>query len=191
MNEARRELVQHKMNELVETRNEEGKYRQPFKKYIFMTTAPLGIAGLLAVKMMDKNGLPAVVLNDSPVYDKNLGEKVYKGSVRCPHTYQFLSNVNQSGMAYCAGHECECGISVIVDKLHLFLISCHMNLMEGFMRKIVVISVKTEKLSWTSLTYIWILTAIYLILRMMGNVSLMTSRSMLHMEKTLNCRTSY
>lgn len=120
LNEARKELVHRKMNELEEIENEDGKYQQPFKKYIFMTTAPLGIVGLLAVKMMDKSELPAVVLNDTPVYDKNLGKKVYKGSVRCPHTYPFLSNVNQSGMAYCAGHECECGISVIADKLHPF-----------------------------------------------------------------------
>ena len=120
LNEARKELVCQKTDELEEIENEHGKYKQPFNKYIFMTTAPLGIVGLLAVKMMNKNGFPAVVLNDTPVYDKDSGRKVYKGSVRCPHIYQFLSNVNQSGMAYCAGHECECGITVFVDKLHQF-----------------------------------------------------------------------
>jgi len=45
-------------------------------------------------------------------------KRMSAGSVRCPHTYPFLSKVNQSGMAYCAGHEC--GIAVIADKLHLF-----------------------------------------------------------------------
>lgn len=120
LNEARKELVHRKMEELEETENEDGKYEQPFGRYIFMTTAPLGVAGLLAVRMMDKSGLPTVILNDAPEYDKDLNQKVYKGSVRCPHTYSFLSNVNQSGMAYCAGHECECGISVIADKLHPF-----------------------------------------------------------------------
>lgn len=114
LNEARKELVSNKMDEL------EGKYEQPFGKYIFMTTAPLGVAGLLAVSMMNKNGLPAVILNDSPLYDEKLGKKVYKGSVRCPHIYHFLSNVNKSGLALCAGHECECGITVIADKLHEF-----------------------------------------------------------------------
>ncbi len=120
LNEERKELVRHKMNELEEIENEDGKYQQPFKKYIFMTSAPPGIAGLLAVRMMEQGGLPAVVLNDTPVYDGNLGKKVYKGSVRCPHAYQFLSNVNRSGFAYCAGHECECGISVFADKLQPF-----------------------------------------------------------------------
>ena len=70
LNEARKELVHRKMEELEETGNEDGKYKQPFGKYIFMTTAPLGVVGLLAVNMMNKNGLPAVVLNDTPVYDK-------------------------------------------------------------------------------------------------------------------------
>ena len=120
LNEARKELVHRKMEELEETGNEDGKYKQPFGKYIFMTTAPLGVVGLLAVNMMNKNGLPAVVLNDTPVYDEDSGKNVYKGSVRCPHTYRFLTNVNQSGMAYCAGHECECGINVIADQLHQF-----------------------------------------------------------------------
>lgn len=120
LNEARKELVRHKMDELEVNENEDGKYEQPFSKYIYMTTAPLGIVGLLAVKMMDKKGLPTVVLNDTPIYDERYGRKVYKGSVRCPHTYQFASNVNRSGMAYCAGHECECGITVIADKLYQF-----------------------------------------------------------------------
>lgn len=120
LNEARKELVHRKMDELEGIGNEDGKYEQPFGKYIFMTTAPLGVAGLLAVNMMNKNGLPAVVLNDTPIYDKDSGRNVYKGSVRCPHIYPFLSNVNQSGMAQCAGHECECGISVTADKLHSF-----------------------------------------------------------------------
>lgn len=120
LNEARKELVHCKMNELEEIGDGDKTYKQPCGKYIYMTTAPLGIAGLLAVKMMDKNGLPTVVLNDTPVYDQDLNQKVYKGSVRCPHTYPFLSKANQSGMAYCAGHECECGISVIAEKLHPF-----------------------------------------------------------------------
>ena len=49
LNEARKELVRHKMDELEENENEDGKYEQPFRKYIYMTTAPLGIVGLLAV----------------------------------------------------------------------------------------------------------------------------------------------
>ena len=43
LNEARKELVHRKMEELEETGNEDGKYKQPFGKYIFMTTAPLGV----------------------------------------------------------------------------------------------------------------------------------------------------
>lgn len=126
LNDSRKELVEQKMNEIEGIETESGIYKQPYSKYIFTTTAPVGVAGLLAVKVMNKTGLPVVILNDEPVYDASLEMNVLKGSVRCPHSYEFLTHVNSSGLAYCSGHECECGISVVPDKLNdLYEFLCH------------------------------------------------------------------
>lgn len=120
LNEQRKELVNEKMDEIKEVEKENGTYKQPYGKYIYTTSAPISVLGLIATKVINENSLPAVVLNDKPIYDETLKAEVYKGSVRCPHSYQFSTNVNKSELAICSGHECECGISVYPEKLDDF-----------------------------------------------------------------------
>lgn len=116
LNEQRKELVLEKMNEIKEHET----YKQPYDKYIYTTSAPVSILGLLATKVMNENSLPTIILNDTPIYDEILKANVYKGSVRCPHSYQFSTNINKSELAICSGHECECGISIYPEKLDDF-----------------------------------------------------------------------
>lgn len=85
---------------------------------VLMTSAHAGILGLMAARVMEEIGLPCVILNDTPGFDRELGEMCYYGSARSFSWYPLLSSVNASGYAVCAGHESACGIKVPVKYLH-------------------------------------------------------------------------
>lgn len=113
LSKQRKDLVKKSYEEMIVDND----HVQPFGSIVFTSSAPSGLLGLLAQDALTATGLPAVVLHDTPEYDEELGEMVYKGSARSPKTYAFLSNVNKSGLAVCRGHEPSCGITVKVDNL--------------------------------------------------------------------------
>lgn len=90
---------------------------QPFADIIYMTSAPSGVLGLLAQKIITETQLPAVVLSKELRFDDGLGEWVYDGSIRSPKWYPFLSRVNSSGFGKCSGHEVACAITVPSSKI--------------------------------------------------------------------------
>lgn len=99
LNEQRKVLVEQY---LIQIHNETNIHAP----YIYVTDAPAGFAGLLAMRLTQESREPTIVVrwND----DK------YEGSVRSPEWYPFLTaieNMNDDRVK-AAGHEAACGISI-------------------------------------------------------------------------------
>jgi single-stranded-DNA-specific exonuclease len=102
LNDERKALEQKYIQEILST-------PQPYAPYAYITTAPLGIVGLIAQKLMLASGEPTVVLvNDD-------GNK-YHGSGRSPEWYPFFTRVHDK--FYVGGHDVAFGIG-ITDKREL------------------------------------------------------------------------
>lgn len=97
LNAERKQLVTEFMDEIHET-------DQPFAPRAYLTTAPSGIVGLLAQKLMNEtNDGPCIVLREED-------GGVLKGSGRSPGWYPFLARTSQIGV-YAAGHNEAFGVS--------------------------------------------------------------------------------
>lgn len=96
LNVRRKELVEKYMAELSET-------SQPLQPYVYKSSAPAGILGLLAQRKSDESGLPCVVLTD---------DGTIHGSGRSPFWYAFMTRMRAEGFQL-AGHDVAfgCGFS--------------------------------------------------------------------------------
>ncbi|XP_068917777.1 single-stranded-DNA-specific exonuclease RecJ-like [Tenebrio molitor] len=98
-NDKRKELVIQYMEDIASE-------DQPFAPYVYLTDAPAGVLGLLANKLMDKQGCPAVVLHRPD------GPGQVSGSARAPMWYPLNSTVNGYEGFSAIGHEQACGVRV-------------------------------------------------------------------------------
>lgn len=127
LNIERKELVTRELDNILNS-------SQPFAPYIYITNARAGILGLLAMKLMEKSGLPTFVFNDEGAGTSGMR---YHGSGRSPEWYSCISNLRNmipcyySCLAslnvdiYMAGHElafgCGCRDDGALTKLFEFL----------------------------------------------------------------------
>ena len=111
MNEERKLLVEEYLDAMDES-------NQPYAPYIYMTDAPAGLLGLLAMRKMLVNGMPVIVLNKT--------SHGYSGSGRSPEWYPFLERTKTLPI-YAAGHEGAFGVRIdedsVFDMLFMFLTS--------------------------------------------------------------------
>ena len=110
LNDKRRRLVEKYMKEMLEV-------PQPWGPYIYITKAPGGICGLMAQRVTQDRGYPAIVLRDNG--------NGYSGSGRCPGWLPFLSSMPANASWYAAGHENAFGVAAendaVIDDLAAFL----------------------------------------------------------------------
>lgn len=97
LNEERKELVKKHSAILEET-----KATQQYAPYIYFSDAPSGILGLLAMEIMNKTGMPAIVVRQEE------NGKIH-GSGRSPKWYKFLTNTVPHGFSP-SGHNPAFGI---------------------------------------------------------------------------------
>ena len=88
LNEQRKELVAFYMAEISST-------DQPFAPFIYFSSAPGGILGLLATKLLHMSGTPTIVVNNS---DKNAD--TFSGSGRSPEGYDFMEALARIGISH-------------------------------------------------------------------------------------------
>lgn len=103
LNENRKALVKDCMETLLNT-------EQPYAPFIYTGDVPLGIAGLVASKLMDMTGLPTLVLSQN-----NDGD--FAGSGRSPEWYPFIANTKDCNGIGARGHEGAFGAFVDSDKM--------------------------------------------------------------------------
>ena len=112
LNEERKELVKKHSAILEETKS-----TQQYAPYIYFSEAPSGILGLLAMEIMNKTGMPAMVVKQEE------NGKIH-GSGRSPKWYKFLTNTIPHGFSP-AGHNPAFGIKFTdldeVNKMKEFL----------------------------------------------------------------------
>lgn len=101
LNNDRKQSVADYMNLIANADNK-------FAPYIYITSAPEGILGLLATQLMQKSGVPTVVLH------KDSGNG-YAGSGRSPEWYSFLTRCCNAGF-HVSGHEAAFGMSLTDDR---------------------------------------------------------------------------
>lgn len=97
-NELRREQTQVWLDELLER-------DQPFAPYVWLSSAPAGMLGLIAGRLCEDNGVPTVVASpreDDP--DFAIG-----GSARAPEWFPIISTLVPLGYT-ALGHEQACGV---------------------------------------------------------------------------------
>lgn len=75
----------------------------PFSRVFVLSGVPGGVCGLVAQKMADYTTGPVAVFLER-------SDGSFAGSARSFGGYPFLSSVNESGTAFCAGHQEACGI---------------------------------------------------------------------------------
>lgn len=109
LNERRKAEVVAYMQELADT-------EQPYAPFVYISTAPSGILGLLAMKLIAGSGLPTMVLSKSG--------NSYHGSGRAPDWYPALDMLKAEGF-FAAGHQGAFGLGVTdareLKSLHAFL----------------------------------------------------------------------
>lgn len=103
LNEQRKVLVEQY---LMQIQNETNVHAP----YIYVTDAPAGFAGLLAMRLMQASGEPTIVVRKT--------DDGYEGSVRSPEWYPFLTVAREMNddRVSAAGHEAACGISIADDE---------------------------------------------------------------------------
>lgn len=102
LNQERKEVVRAYYEDMLGT-------DQPFAPYVYLSNAPSGLLGLLAMKVHTSSGEPVFVLRQ----DGN----VYHGSGRTPSWFPGLSILRDEGF-YVSGHESAFGIG-FTDKTEL------------------------------------------------------------------------
>ena len=103
LNEQRKVLVEQYLMQIHEAPNVHA-------PYIYVTDAPGGFAGLLAMRLFQDSGEPTVVVRKT--------EKGYEGSARSPEWYPFLTairDMHHDGVS-AAGHEGACGVVIDNDE---------------------------------------------------------------------------
>lgn len=88
LNEERKELVKTHLDLVLSM-------EQPFAPFVYHSTAPSGILGLLSMKLMLLTGMPNVVLRED--VEEGTGNMYLHGSGRSPEWYSFLSRVTEDG----------------------------------------------------------------------------------------------
>lgn len=88
LNEERKSLVKEHLDLILSV-------PQPFAPFVYRSSAPSGILGLLSMKLMLLTGMPNVVLREDA--DDDTGSMYLHGSGRSPEWYPFLSRVTESG----------------------------------------------------------------------------------------------
>lgn len=101
-NDARKELVANKLNEILIA-------PQPYAPYIYISDAKPGILGLLATKLMQRSGVPTFVMADYGV--KTDGNR-YSGSGRAPEWFNAITLLHDIDYFFIAGHEQAFGCGV-------------------------------------------------------------------------------
>lgn len=94
---------------------------QPFAPYLYLTDAPLGIAGLLATKLMDATAGPCMVGRIDVDDDGNC---VFHGSGRSPEWFPFLKLNPAPDLLGALGHEGAYGFVMELDDEALWKDSC-------------------------------------------------------------------
>lgn len=102
MTENRKHMVDDFFNEMTSPESD-----QPWAPYIWFTDAGTGIMGLLAQRLRDMTGEPALVVGRTP--DEN-GE--YRGSGRSPDWFPFLTACAGKDFVHAAGHEAAFGVFI-------------------------------------------------------------------------------
>lgn len=91
---------------------------QPWAPYIYVTTAPAGLRGLLAQRFLSMTGLPVLVVAETD-------DGSYIGSGRCPSWFPFLDIVGSLDFVHPAGHNVAFGVkldgSLACDDMFSFL----------------------------------------------------------------------
>lgn len=107
LNHERKELVAKKLHEALS-------FDQPFAPYVYISDADPGILGLLAMKLLQKNGVPTFVLKD---YGENNKPNRYSGSGRSPEWFNSITLLSNVDYLFIAGHEQAfgCGIKTATD----------------------------------------------------------------------------
>lgn len=112
MNEQRKALVESYMQQV-------DLDDQPWAPYLYTTKAPGGMLGLMANKLMQRSGVPTLVVHDHEVDGKEVS-----GSGRAPTWYDFNSALNANGF-WAAGHEQAFGVRLrdrsAFDEVYAFL----------------------------------------------------------------------
>ena len=98
----RKELVESKFEELKTT-------EQPYKPYLYITDAHGGVCGLLAQKVMEETGYPALVVHETETGD-------YSGSGRSYEWFPFLEFAKDRDF-FAAGHNEAFGTRIDKDKM--------------------------------------------------------------------------
>lgn len=93
LNNHRKLSVQEYLREIAEQ-------SQPYAPYVYLSSAPKGILGLLANSLMEQTGEPVLVINEL---------EHFSGSGRSPAWYPFMSRAVNAGF-YCAGHDVAFGV---------------------------------------------------------------------------------
>ena len=102
LNSERKTLVAQKFKEILTA-------PQPYAPYIYISDADSGILGLLAMKLMQKTGVPTFVMAD---YGVTSSKNRYSGSGRSPEWFNSISLLHDIYYFYIAGHEHAFGCGV-------------------------------------------------------------------------------
>lgn len=99
-NERRKELVVEHLDELTDG-------DQPLAPWVYFSTAPAGMYGLLANQMMERNGHPVIVLNRpaSP-------SEPVSGSGRAPGWFDIITALEDHHDLWAIGHQQACGVKL-------------------------------------------------------------------------------
>lgn len=96
-NRKRKEMTEKYLEELLDR-------EQPYTPFIWLTSAPTGMLGLIANKMMEEHGMPVVVIQEQPDDSEPRG-----GSARAPFWFNIIQEMTPEGFT-AVGHEQACGI---------------------------------------------------------------------------------
>lgn len=107
-NDKRKVMVQQITEEMEHERTEGA---QPYAPYIWLTTAPAGLCGLLANVFMKANGVPTLVIN------RAIDQDTLSGSARSPEFFDvntFMNDHRDDGYR-AIGHAHACGVRISAD----------------------------------------------------------------------------
>lgn len=105
----RRKIIVKEITETMETEYKNGE--QPYAPYIWLTTAPAGLCGLLANVFMKANRVPTLVIN------RSIDDGTLSGSARSPEWLDIntLMNTHRDRGYRAIGHAHACGVRISED----------------------------------------------------------------------------
>ncbi|KIA72675.1 hypothetical protein ANMWB30_24430 [Arthrobacter sp. MWB30] len=117
-NERRKELTVTYLEEIENS-------AQPLAPHVYFSDAPAGMLGLMASQLMNKSGVPTIVVHRAAP-DQPTG-----GSARSPWWFPIIETMTKAGFT-AVGHENACGVQVAdhaeLLRFHQFLITAEQNI---------------------------------------------------------------